>query len=149
MLFRSIAGINVSYDSSAELTTTEYSNVDFRIRCGVDLAVKDIEGATEYGILVTAGDKTVNYAWNTTDGIYGSDATCLFVTISLGDALTNKERLSTEFTVCAYVVVDGVTYTSTSTKTYSVESMVNEYYAADATKDLVADLYYRISQNLI
>lgn len=146
---RRIAGINVSYDSSAELTATEYSNVDFRIRCGVDLAVKDIEGATEYGILVTAGDKTVNYAWNETDGIYGSDATCLFVTISLGDALTNKERLSTEFTVCAYVVVDGVTYTSTSTKTYSVESMVNEYYAADATKDLVADLYNRISQNLI
>lgn len=145
---RRVAEINVSYESEEELVSYEYTEVDFRIRCGVDVAVKNLEGVSEYGILVSTSDKYVKYAWNETDGIYGSDATCLFVTISLGDALNDSTRLSTEFIVCAYVVVDGITYTSTSNKVYSIESMVIEYYEVEKIT-AVADLYNRIDQDLI
>lgn len=142
---------SICVEEESTVTTTEYtySEAEFRIRCGVDAAIKDIAGVESYGIQVTANGTTKDYAWNTTDAIYGSDTTCLFVTVSLGDALNNKERLSTEFTVCAYVVVDGVTYTSTNTKTYSIESMVTEYFGNESTKALVADLYNRITNNLI
>lgn len=144
---RRIVTITVSYEGESNLTTNEYSDVEFRIRCGVDATLADIEGVQEYGIRVTAGDKTKDYAWNETDGIYGSADSKLFVTISLGDAI-NNDKLTTEFTVCAYVVIDDVTYVSENTKTYSIESMVTEYYEVQGISE-VADLYNRITQDLI
>lgn len=144
---RRIATITVSYEGESNLTTNEYSDVEFRIRCGVDATLADIEGVQEYGIRVTAGDKTKDYAWNETDGIYGSADSKLFVTISLGDAI-NNDKLTTEFTVCAYVVIDGVTYISENTKTYSIASMVTEYYEVEGISE-VADLYNRITSDLI
>ena len=144
---RRIATITVSYEGDSNLTTNEYSDVEFRIRCGVDATLADIEGVQEYGIRVTAGDKTKDYAWNETDGIYGSADSKLFVTISLGDAI-NNDKLTTEFTVCAYVVIDDVTYVSENTKTYSIASMVTEYYEVQGISEVV-DLYKRITQDLI
>lgn len=144
---RRIVTITVSYEGESNLTTNEYSDVEFRIRCGVDATLADIEGVQEYGIRVTAGGKTKDYAWNETDGIYGSADSKLFVTISLGDAI-NNDKLTTEFTVCAYVVIDDVTYVSENTKTYSIASMVTEYYEVQGISE-VADLYNRITQDLI
>ena len=145
---RRIATITVSYEGGSDLITDAYSDVEFRIRCGVDSTLADIEGIQKYGIRVVANGTTKDYAWNETDGIYGSDDSKLFVTISLGDVLNKKERLTTEFTVCAYVVIDGVTYISENTKTYSIASMVTEYYEVEGISE-VADLYNRITSDLI
>ena len=119
-------------------TKTVLENSDFRIRCGVDAGLADIANVDSYGIRVTAGGKTVDYStdansWGeTTDGK-------AYVLISLGDIVNNVARLQTAFTVQAYVVVDGVTYVSTLSKTYSVASMVAEYYNQDA--EAVEHLY--------
>lgn len=145
---RRIATITVSYEGGSDLITDAYSDVEFRIRCGVDSTLADIEGIQKYGIRVVANGTTKDYAWNETDGIYSSDDSKLFVTISLGDVLNKKERLTTEFTVCAYVVIDGVTYISENTKTYSIASMVTEYYEVEGISE-VADLYNRITSDLI
>ena len=142
-----VDSINVEGSEPETVTEYTYSDVEFRIRCGVDATLADIEGVQEYGIRVTAGGKTKDYAWNETDGIYGSADSKLFVTISLGDAI-NNDKLTTEFTVCAYVVIDDVTYVSENTKTYSIESMVTEYYEVQGISE-VADLYNRITQDLI
>ena len=43
-------------------------------------------------------------------------------------------KLGTEFTVQAFAVVNGVTYVSEFTKTYSIASMVEEYYKSGITE---------------
>ncbi len=125
---------------SVEVTT--YSDVDFRIRCGVDYDLADIEGVDSYGIKVSAAGKEIYYNEETATS-WDSDEDCLYVTIALGDILTTMSRSSVEFTVTAYVVVDGVTYESESSKTYSVAGLVSEYYnGTDETiKNAVASLY--------
>ena len=50
------------------------------------------------------------------------------------------------FTVQAYVVIEGVTYVSELTKSYSVREMVEEYYANPETTELVASLYNLITK---
>lgn len=119
----------------------KFTDVDFRIKCGVDKALADIEGVESYGIKVFTADKEMNLAAT------GNDETCLFAVISLGDALTNAERLNVVFTVQAYIVVDGVTYTSKLTKSFSIAQMVEAYYNNAETSDKVVTLYELI-QNL-
>ena len=77
----------------------------------------------------------------------GSDDTCLFAVISLGDALTNAERLDVVFTVQAFIVIEGVTYVSEQTKSFYVREMVEAYYNNPETTDKVASLY-DLLQNL-
>lgn len=139
---RRIATIKVSYEGGSSVTVTEYSDVDFRIRCGVDYYLADIEGVDSYGIKVSTAGKEVYYNEETATS-WGSDEDYLYVTIALGDILTTMSRSSVEFTVTAYVVVDGVTYESESSKTYSVAGLVSEYYnGSDETiKNTVASLY--------
>ena len=122
--------------------TTEYSDVDFRIRCGVDKKLSNIEGVDSYGIKVSTAGKEVYYNEETATS-WGSDEDYLYVTIALDDILTTMSRSAVEFTVTAYVVVDGVTYESESSKTYSVAGLVSEYYnGSDETiKNAVASLY--------
>lgn len=129
-------------EGSETVEVTTYSDVDFRIRCGVDYYLADIEGVDSYGIKVSAAGKEVYYNEETATS-WGSDEDCLYVTIALGDILTIISRSSVEFTVTAYVVVDGVTYESESSKTYSVAGLVSEYYnGSDETiKNAVASLY--------
>ena len=55
--------------------------------------------------------------------------------------LTNSSRIYEEFTVDAYIVVDGATYYSKSYKKYSIYSIVDEYYNNEETKSLVTSLY--------
>lgn len=117
-----------------------YSNVDFRIKCGVDKALAEIEGVDSYGIKVSTSEKALTLAST------GNDELCLFAVVSLGDALTDAQRLDVVFTVQAYVVIEGVTYVSELTKSYSVREMVEEYYANPETTDLVASLYNLINE---
>ena len=141
--FKSITlNVETEGEGSETVEVTTYSDVDFRIRCGVDYYLADIEGVDSYGIKVSAAGKEVYYNEETATS-WGSDEDCLYVTIALGDILTAMSRSSVEFTVTAYVVVDGVTYESESSKTYSVAGLVSEYYnGSDETiKNAVASLY--------
>ena len=124
---RRISTIKVSYEGGSSLTFTEYSNVDFRMRFGVASTLSSIEGVDEYGIKVYTSSAEKSYA--STSEFFKEDAenSMYYVIISLGDALNNKDRLNEEFTVCAYVVIDGVTYESTTTKSYSILDMVIKY----------------------
>lgn len=136
-----ITSIEVVWAVEGEGTTTEmgYEDVDFRIKCGVDKALGDIKGVDSYGIKVTA-DKEMELSAT------GKDEDYLFAVISLGDVLTNAQRLDVVFTVQAYVVIGDVTYVSESTKSFSVRQMVEAYYADAATTDLVASLYNLITE---
>lgn len=118
-----------------------YSNVDFRFRCGVDAALEELEGAESYGIQVTANGKTVKYKYDENVAGFGTskvvenetEKEIIYVTLGLGD-LINDNRLGVEFTVQAFAVVNGVTYVSEFTKTYSIASMVEEYYKSGITE---------------
>lgn len=108
-------------------TQTVLANSEFKVKCAVDASVADIANIDEYGIRVTAGGKSVDYtatasSWKTTED--GK----VYVVINLGDIIGDVTKLKTEFTVCAYAKKDGITYVSTTMKTYSVAGMVKEYY---------------------
>ena len=137
-----IKSITINLASSGEVTNKNvFTDVDFRIKCGVDKALADIKGVESYGIKVFTADKEMELAAT------GDDETCLFAVISLGDALTNAERLNVVFTVQAYVVVEGITYTSELTKSFSIAQLVEVYYNNTETSEKVASLYELI-QNL-
>lgn len=115
-----------------------YSDVDFRIKCGTSIDLVSIENVEGYGVAVTANGETREY--NSTSEYYAIDAQCLYTTISLGDVLNNKTRLDVEFTVCAYAVVNGITYYSESVKTYSIVDLVKVYYGMADYKEQVTPL---------
>lgn len=124
-----IASIEINLDDTGSTTTVDkYSDVEFRLRCGVDKSLADLAGEVEsWGIQVTAGETTKTY--DSTSQYWGSDDSCYYAIISLGDVLNNRDRLETEFTVVAYVVVDGFTYYSELTNQFTtVKAMVEDYY---------------------
>ncbi len=149
------------YIESIEVTSggTAYSDVDFRIKAGIDKGLSDNADVTEYGIEVTAGSQIKRYystgkvetyidgkLTKTVDSsnLYKSEEAAdgkEYVVISLGDVLNNFDNASIEFTVKAFVVIDGGIVSSTSEKTYSVKDMVDAYYANSETKELVAGAY--------
>ena len=149
-----IVSIDVEYESG-ETTMDTYSNVDFRIRCGVDATLADIEGVQSYGIQVTANNKTVMYTYDLNVAGFGSttfidekigeEKELIYVVLSLGD-LINYNRLGVEFTVQAFAVINDVTYVSESDKTYSIADMVIEYYESGISE--VSGLYDLITENL-
>lgn len=122
---------SVAGEEGAEggVTQTVLENSNFKIMCAVDATVADIENIDEngYGIRVTAGGKSVDYASTLLTTVVDGETKLLYVVIDLGDIINDVTKLTTEFTVCAYVKVDGITYASTTTRTYSVATMV-EYY---------------------
>ncbi|MBQ8405690.1 MAG: hypothetical protein IJX09_03465, partial [Clostridia bacterium] len=133
---------------TSEKEVTTYSDSKFVIRCGIDAAIEDIAAVESYGICVSAGGNTVYYdsesanSWklDETNNVY-------YVVINLGDIINDTAKLGTEFTVQAYFVYDGTAYISTSSKTYSVASMIKEYKANGYD---VTHLYnYLVSKNLI
>ena len=118
-----------------------FNEVDFRFKCGVDLALSSIENIDSWGIQISAGGS--NRSYDSDSEYYSNDSSCHFVVVSLGDVLNNKSRLITEFTVRAFVVYDGTTYYSSLDKTYSVVSIIQEYYnnGSEETKAKVLPLY--------
>ena len=146
---------SVSIDWTTDKTEKALSDSDFRIRCGVDASLAEIEGVEEYGIRVSAAngntklytsDDAKSWSKDEENGKY-------YVVISLGDIINNDERLETEFTVEAYVKVNGLVYTSELNKTYSVVSLIEEYYNKFGEQEeykAVAYLYnYFVEKGLI
>lgn len=111
---------------------TVYENAEFRIKCAVDSALTSLSGLTgdeeyDWGISVTANGQTKYYN-STSEFIVSDDENNKkYVIISLGDVLNEVTKAKTEFTVRAYVEIDGDKYVSNEFKTYSVESMIKEY----------------------
>lgn len=119
---------------------TVYENAEFRIKCAVDSALTSLSGLTgdekyDWGISVTANGQTKYYN-STSEFIVSDDENNKkYVIISLGDVLNEVTKAKTEFTVRAYVEVDGDKYVSTEFKTYSVESMIKEYNTNEKYSD--------------
>lgn len=121
---------------SVEITwdSTLYTDADFRVKVAVDSSIADaVEGlaleATEYGIAVTDGEKTEYFA--AANELVVEEDGKVYVVIDLGDVLNNKERITNELTVSAYFEYEETIYSSTSVKTYSVKTLVEEYLPMD------------------
>ena len=132
----------IEWETGAGTGETEskeiYKNSAFAFRFGVDATLANIEGVDSYGIMVTADGKTMYY---TTDASsWAVDGGLCYVTVNLGDIINDTKKLGTEFTVKAYVEIDGVKYASEMEKTYSVASIVAYYYDENSI-EAVAHLY--------
>lgn len=122
---RRIASIKVSYEGGSDTKVTQYSDVDFRFKFGVDSDVENIEGVEKVGVSVTAGGEPRFY---TSDSFVVDEENGIsYIVISLGDIINYSDRASLEFTVSAYVQIGDIKYYSTSSKTYSAKSIIAEY----------------------
>ena len=122
---------------------TVYSDSSFKLKCGVDSTLAEIEGVTGYGIRVSAGGKPKLYSsgnaasWQTKDDI-------IFVVLDLGDIINDTTKLETVFTVQAFVSIEGYDdpFVSELEKEYSVKDLVKVYYdMGGAAQEQVAHLY--------
>lgn len=125
----SYMGLAYTYTPVEGTDETTYDSV-FRIRCGIDFAIADIEGVESYGIKVATSDKEKEYEkdcefWAEDTE---SEEQCYYVVIDLGNLFAEDEKFEIEFTVSAYVVVDGEIYYSEFEKSFSVATLVKEYY---------------------
>ena len=119
-----------------------YKNSEFAFRFAVDASLVNIADVDSYGIKVTAGENEVFYS---TDAIsWTIEGGYAFVTVELGDIINDKEKLSTEFTVAAYIEIDEIKYTSSQATTYSVADMV-AYYVDTLGIEEIQHLYDFIS----
>ena len=115
-----------------ESPTIEYSS-EFKIKCGVDASIKNIASLAEgkefsWGIEVSDGMTEPRYYASNSEYMLNDDNSKMqYVIIDLGDVLNNIARAKKEFTVRAYVEVDGFKYYSSEAKTYSVASIVDVY----------------------
>ena len=136
-----VSSIEIAWDNGSSSTTTEtvfQEGSEFKIRFGVEAdwnTIKAVDGVSEYGIRVSTSAKPVPYKitedMKMENGIF-------YVVISLGDCIANPERLTTVFTVQAYVVYNGETVLPTKTtndetsapiKKHSIQTLVEEYCA--------------------
>ena len=132
---------------ATESVETVYKNSSFAFRFGADKALADIEGITSYGLVVSAGDKDAYFS-STDASSWMADNECCYVTVDLGDIINDLTKLSTKFTVKAYVEVDGNKYVSEVEATYSVADMVEKYQGLNIPA--VTDLYdYLVETGLI
>lgn len=121
--------VEIEWALSSPIVSPVYSDVDFRIKCGVDKALGLIDGVDSFGISVKFDGEEAIYSLGN-QYFYDDDDECYYAIISLKDALNYPERLTMEFTVKAFVVVDGVTYESELENEYkTVADMVAHYKA--------------------
>ena len=140
--------VQITWASGSETTekeVTTFKASEFRLKCGVDAALADIEGITEYGIRVTAkGGNSKDYTTDANSWTMDLVNDIYYVVLNLGDIVNDKVKLTTEFTVVAYVKVDDTVYTSEQTKKYSVAGLIADYY--DLGYD-VEELYNNLVEN--
>lgn len=118
------------------------SGSEFFIKCAVDASLLDIEGVDSVGIQVSIpGKAPVKYTTEAKSWTFDEKNNLVYVVIDLGDIINDMDKMNTQFTVQAFVVVGEDTYCSTQKKSLSVADMVKAYYEAEATKDQVAHLY--------
>ena len=108
---------------------TTFSSSNFFIRCGADVALKDIENIDYYGVKVSTSNNDVHYystskAWGTE---LNTDPQYCYVVINLGDIINDVTKLTTKFTVEAFVQVGEDKYYSNNETTYSIVDMVKVY----------------------
>ena len=134
-----IKSIIIKYESNESTGIFEnvhvFTDTDFRIKCGVAKDLANIDGIDSYGVKVSTSSKEEYLAAEY------NDATCLYAIISLGNVLTNLDRLDVEFTVQAYVVVEGIIIDSDTVKTMSLRNLIETYYAMPSVTEQVAPLY--------
>lgn len=124
-----------------EATTTEYSEVDFRIKCGVNKAIEQIKNVESYGVAVYTTTSPVHYSsTENSTYYYTSDSTHNYALISLGDVLNNQDRLNVKFNVCAFVVVEGTYLYSSNVKSYTLLELIKVYYNMESYKSQVTPL---------
>ena len=146
-----LSEINIYWENEPTIKTI-IQDSQFYIRCGADKSLSEIDNINSYGIRVTAGNNVVEYRPATANS-WGVDSTYnyCYVVINLGNVFDNEEKLTTEFTVCAFVEVNDTIYTSEKTKTYSVVSMVQYYYeskeSTEEVKSKVEHLYNYFVEN--
>ena len=132
------------YVSDEENTVAKdvYSGAEFRIKFGIakedmNAVMEDVPAGAVFGLEVSTADKTEQFTTFRDD-----DETCHYVVVSLGDVINEIENATVEFTVKAFIQLDGITYyteDATLVKTYSVASMVETYYTNGDTR--VESLY--------
>lgn len=126
-----IDSIEIVWDTTStsggtEVTTT-YSDSAFAIRCAVDAKLADIANDTAYGIKVSAGGREVYYTADDASS-WTVDGDLIYIVLNLGDIINDKAKLSTRFTIVAFVEYNGNKVVSTNVKAHSVASMIDEYY---------------------
>ncbi len=125
--------VSITWNAAVEGGATEQQTVlkdsKFSFRFAVDGALADIENVDAYGIQVKTSNKTANYTEGNATSWTVENGQC-YVTVNLGDIINSVGKLGREFTVTAFVEVDGMIYTSEQTITVSVASIVAEYYEA-------------------
>ena len=142
-----LTSITIEWETEVEVDSgetqlkevTTLSDSQFFIRCGADIALKDIKNISAYGLKVTAGAKEAYYnsgsqSWG--EELEGETPYC-FAIINLKDIINDSDKLQTEFTVEAYVEYNGMKFYSNNTKTYSVVSMVQYYYESEDSTEKV------------
>lgn len=146
-----LTSVSIEWETTEGHEVKTMSDSKFLIRCGIDSSIAEIEGVDTFGVKISAGSNTVYYSDSlTSTSDNGIDFT--FVVINLGDIINDNVKLSTKFTVEAYVEVDSTKYVSELSKEYSVADMVNEYHTngSDEVKAKVNHLYeYFVKQGLI
>ena len=139
--------ISIEWENESGTGTTEqevYKNSNFAFRFSVDKALTSIDGIDGYGLMVSAGGKDVYYSVGANS--WTVDGELCYVTVNLGDIINDTAKLSVEFTVKAYVEVDGQKYYSDAKKTYSVASMIKTYFETEKISD-VEHLYKYLKSN--
>lgn len=136
--------LEIYVETDEKVTVKAYSDVDFRLQLGVNKTemeqlVSNLPENATYGIEISTTDRTekVSQEKLTTK----LDDNYYYVIVSLGDIINNIERATTKFTVKVYVEYEDDLYYSNTTREFTVTSMVETYYADEATKDKVAHLY--------
>lgn len=144
-----ILSITINLDENTGESIIDYSNVDIRIRMGVDSTISNITNADDYGIEVFTTSKSNKYSKDN-DQLWSIDNNneVNYIVISLGDVFNNIERYTTEFTVRGYFEKDNVKYDSSLSKTYSLKTLLEEYInnveLGELEKEMINDLYSRL-----
>lgn len=109
------------YTPHAYVDSYTYDNSSFKLLVGVDKTIANINDIDSYGIKVN------NVYYEYTNEKFHEDGDILYTVIDLGDILETPAHADVTFTVCGYVEADSVKYDSTSTKSYSVKTLLKHY----------------------
>ena len=113
-------------NGTTEVEGTICENSYFALRFGVAKDLETIGDVDSYGLVISAGGKDVYFS-STEAKTWNTDGDFCYITLGLGDIINDKAKLTTEFTVKAYIVVGENTYISNGSKTCSVVDMVKTY----------------------
>ncbi len=142
-----IDSIEIVWDTGGTEVTTTYSDSAFAIRCAVDSKLADIAIVTAYGIKVSAGDKEVCYTADASS--WTVDGGLIYIVLNLGDIINDKAKLSTRFTIAAFVEYNGNKVVSTNVKAHSVASMIDEYNTNQQIAEVEHLYNYLVENKLI